>query len=680
MGQATEIGRIIAASDLDLDAPKHIYLMIYILWDRKVNGRRSFFDPYYQILPQTLQNMPIFWTDAELSELSGSYITQQIQDRNQAIIDDYNAICAIAPQLLHIATIQEFQWARMCVCSRNFGLCINGIRTSALVPHADMLNHYRPRETKWTFDETLQAFTITSLQHIRSGCEVLDSYGQKCNHRFLLNYGFAVEENREMDGFCPNEVPIELSILPSDPIFDEKIDFWIRGDTSTHNHPSMNNILQYAAPPSSSNANNDKSTVTAASREHVSASTLKRIRICVTNNDNTRLLFSLLRIITATPEEFRTFVLGQSNATSNNVTSTGTNGTTCPSSTHIKSQQQQFHQQEQTRNTGFGTSTNSGRQYLIHNAYSPHQQHLSSATINNIHRSVAVMATTRSSANTTTTPIMTRYQRSCRDLRHPINLRNEREAMKLLRSKIQYLLTQYPTTLQQDIDALHVRNMHEYPKFSNRRHAKIQVKGEKMVLHHYLKWAQTAIDVLNVIEGDIHEEIERNNYTSESMDQLNGIEIRWMEGEAPTVTSPTMATEQKNVHTTFKATDNSSGVNHSTQPSPGEEIIRKSIGSTYGTTGFDVIIRRMEMEMNEDDHMDNSHDVHQTILRYCADVLGHIRQEEFRHLRQQLLQRQQQEQQQQKGNNSYNIVSTTMPSTRSNNNGNGQNGRGSEYV
>ena len=33
-----------------------------------------------------------------------------------------------------------------------------------------------------------------------------DSYGQKCNHRFLLNYGFAIEHNREADGFCPNEV------------------------------------------------------------------------------------------------------------------------------------------------------------------------------------------------------------------------------------------------------------------------------------------------------------------------------------------------------------------------------------------------------------------------------------------------------------------------------------------
>lgn len=161
MGQATEIGKAILNSDLELDAPKHVFLMVYLLWDRKVNGERSFFKPYYDILPKTLRNMPIFWSDEELAYLEGSYLLAQIADRNEAIEDDYHAICNIAPQLAEISTLDEFKWARMCVCSRNFGLQIDGNRTSALVPHADMLNHYRPRETKWTFDDDRQAFTIT---------------------------------------------------------------------------------------------------------------------------------------------------------------------------------------------------------------------------------------------------------------------------------------------------------------------------------------------------------------------------------------------------------------------------------------------------------------------------------------------------------------------------------------
>ena len=161
MGQETLIGQAILRSDLDLDAPKHIFLMVYLLWDRKVNGDKSFFSPYYDILPPTLRNMPIFWNAEELEYLKGSYLLQQIEDRNEAIAEDYHAICQIAP-LAQICTLNEFKWARMCVCSRNFGLQIDGHRTSALVPQADMLNHFRPRETKWTFDEDRQAFTITT--------------------------------------------------------------------------------------------------------------------------------------------------------------------------------------------------------------------------------------------------------------------------------------------------------------------------------------------------------------------------------------------------------------------------------------------------------------------------------------------------------------------------------------
>ncbi len=199
-----QIGRAILKSRIDLDAPKHIFLMVFMLVDRK--DPHSFFKPYYDILPETLNNMPIFWTADELKYLEGSYLLEQIDERNIAIEADYLAICNVVHEFRDLCTLQEFKWARMCVCSRNFGLSINGLQTAAMVPYADMLNHYRPRETKWQFDEDLQGFTVVSLQTIRAGAQVYDSYGRKCNHRFLLNYGFSVENNIEIDGFCPNEV------------------------------------------------------------------------------------------------------------------------------------------------------------------------------------------------------------------------------------------------------------------------------------------------------------------------------------------------------------------------------------------------------------------------------------------------------------------------------------------
>merc|ERR1719491_856798 len=447
MGQATEMGLAILKSDLELDAPKHIFLMVYLLWDRKVNGKTSFFNPYYEILPRTLRNMPIFWNEKELKYLEGSYLLTQIVDRNEAIEDDYHAICEVAPEFACIATLEEFKWARMCVCSRNFGLQIDGKRTSALVPHADMLNHYRPRETKWTFDDERQAFTITSLQTIPYGAQVYDSYGQKCNHRFLLNYGFAVEDNREVDGFCPNEVPIELGILPNDPIFDAKYEFWTRGDSATTASGIVNRssiahpegiasvtldvsclthvheaVLLNACPATYSNAAKTNSTIHA----------IKRVRVCVSNNEHTRILFSMLRVIVADEEQFRVITSG-------------------------------------------------GPAYADGTALSRHVLGFS-GTIS------SVMASSS-------------FFRTVRDIRCPISLKNERAAMNHLLDVLRRASCVYPTIYEQDVEDL--IDMSAYPRFSNKRHAKIQVRGEKEVLLHFMIWARTALEIMDIIEREL---------------------------------------------------------------------------------------------------------------------------------------------------------------------------------
>lgn len=466
MGQETPIGQAILRSDLDLDAPKHIFLMIYLLWDRKTNGSNSFFHPYYEILPQTLSNMPIFWTPEELDCLTGSYLLQQIDDRNEAIAEDYYAICQIAP-LSKICTLQEFKWARMCVCSRNFGLQIDGHRTSALVPHADMLNHFRPRETKWTFDEERQAFTITTLQPIQAGAQVYDSYGQKCNHRFLLNYGFAVEDNRELDGFCPNEVPLELNLNIDDPLYQLKLDFWLRGEINLSASSSL----------SSSKSHN---------------ALAKRVRVCVSNNENTRLLFSLLRTINCSPEEFRAI--------------------TSPIPSDMRS---------------------------------------------------LFVVEQRSS--------LTSYYRSCRDIRHPLSIRNERMSMMNLLQIISVALAKYPTSLA--VDKADLLDDRRYPPFSNVRHAKIQVRGEKEVLYHFVQWARTALEVLDVIEQELRDEQQRGS-----------VEVQLGRGV----------------------------------------IVNDEPPSRHGS--FESFIRKMEDDESADA-------LHHTIVRYCSDVLGSLRREELKNTR-----------------------------------------------
>ncbi|GKY90357.1 hypothetical protein MPSEU_000009700 [Mayamaea pseudoterrestris] len=535
MGQATPIGQLIIQSDLDLDAPKHIFLMVYLLWDRKVNGPKSFYWPYYEILPQTLRNMPIFWSQDELDELEGSHLLRQIHDRNQAIAEDYYSICQIAPQLAALCTLDEFKWARMCVCSRNFGLVVDGHRTSALVPHADMLNHYRPRQTKWTFDEDRQAFTITTLQPIMGGAQVYDSYGQKCNHRFLLNYGFAVEENRELDGFCPNEVPLELFVDPDDELFAEKLEFWKRGEidggSSAESYPATE-------------------AATCTSYQVLDASTgtnvmpvMKRVRVCVANNENTRILFSLLRSLACNRAEldsimspFRTTLSRQSNHHPFDAQcSEATNQTT-------------------TARSMFGLPETPNQLMQQYRSNGFHQTQSSSSNA--------------FSASNAITPLS--YNRSCRDIRHPISIENERAAMRLLLDVVHRHLSQYPTSLARDIQDLEEQDpcKIKYPPYSNKRHALIQVRGEKEVLHHYMQWASVALDVLDVLDEELKEE-------------RGSVEAQLLQhGQVRTEERPS----------------------------------------------FESVIRQMEEDVDLGSQ-------HHTILRHCADVLGSLRREEFKSIR-----------------------------------------------
>jgi len=102
------------------------------------------------------------------------------------------------------------------VITRIFGLVIDGVKTDGLVPMADMLNHRRPRETKWTYDQNKRGFVISALQHIKQDAEIFDSYGRKCNSRFFVNYGFSLEVNPD------NEARLEFSFQKTYPQFNMK--------------------------------------------------------------------------------------------------------------------------------------------------------------------------------------------------------------------------------------------------------------------------------------------------------------------------------------------------------------------------------------------------------------------------------------------------------------------------
>jgi len=79
-----------------------------------------------------------------------------------------------------------------------------------------MLNHKRPKQTNWSYSDEKGGFIIEANENIGKGEPVYDSYGRKCNSRFLLNYGFIVEANDA------NEVAVKVYFRENDNLIKMK--------------------------------------------------------------------------------------------------------------------------------------------------------------------------------------------------------------------------------------------------------------------------------------------------------------------------------------------------------------------------------------------------------------------------------------------------------------------------
>lgn len=205
LAKLSEIGKAIIQSGVELRS-KHSYLAAYLLQERE--NQNSKWKPYIDILPEEHVTIPLFFQEDCKRELQGSIALKKMKDRVDSLQLEYDNICEHVPQFRRFSH-KDFVWARLVVITRIFGMVIDGVKTDGLVPMADMLNHKRPRETRWTYVQEKGGFVITALKTIGSGMEVFDSYGRKCNSRFFVNYGFSLENNLD------NEALMVLSLLPT---------------------------------------------------------------------------------------------------------------------------------------------------------------------------------------------------------------------------------------------------------------------------------------------------------------------------------------------------------------------------------------------------------------------------------------------------------------------------------
>ena len=218
LARGTHMGKFFTPQlEKKLNSPHHSLLSTFMLTELD-KGANSKWKYYFDFLPVSYNNFPTFYGEKELSLLKGTQFLELIKKKKREMKEDYDLLTNIIPGYTKY-DFNLFKKMREVISSRVFGVTIKGKKNDIIAPYADMLNHKRPRQTHWNFDDESNSFIIRGVSNVKKGQEVFDSYGIKCNSRFLLNYGFTVENNED------NEFKIILILNESSPLFKEKMIF-----------------------------------------------------------------------------------------------------------------------------------------------------------------------------------------------------------------------------------------------------------------------------------------------------------------------------------------------------------------------------------------------------------------------------------------------------------------------
>lgn len=211
MAKKAPIGAKMVAANISLIYPNNSFLSSYVIYERAqpTSKWKYFFD----CLPKSVDNFPVFFTKEELDMLKGSTFLHAIQELRDDMAKDYKRICEAAPEFRAMATVDDFMKTRALVNSRIFGTKIDKLEDDSIVPYADMFNYkFKSDMTHWTFSEEKKSFVIKAKDNIKRGEEIYVYYGNKPNTNFFMFYGFVIENNEN------DEVILNISLKPSDSL------------------------------------------------------------------------------------------------------------------------------------------------------------------------------------------------------------------------------------------------------------------------------------------------------------------------------------------------------------------------------------------------------------------------------------------------------------------------------
>jgi len=158
-----------------------------------------FWSPYRQALGG-VAHLPLFWPANDLELLAGSPLAEEVESRK----DD------VAATTSALGLDDGFAVAEAHVLSRAFEF--DRGKRRAMVPFADLLNTNRHQDRHVDFEFEEGAFVMRAIRSGIERDEVTDSYGPKSNARYLLNYGFALEDNNDEAGRSRDDACLDVAL------------------------------------------------------------------------------------------------------------------------------------------------------------------------------------------------------------------------------------------------------------------------------------------------------------------------------------------------------------------------------------------------------------------------------------------------------------------------------------
>jgi len=203
MGQNTYFGRKILRGHSSgiRDRLRQILILLFLLEDTE---KECLFNEYYKILPKSFDNHPFFWNKPIMSLMKGSVIPNLINRKREVIMNDYKYIANCCPKFINHCSFNHYIYLYTIISSRSFGIRINGVKRLALIPLCDMLNHSHEPNIRYYYDSNKSRFVMENIKPIQKGSLLTNSYGNLCNSKLLINYGFVIPKN------IYNEIFIEL--------------------------------------------------------------------------------------------------------------------------------------------------------------------------------------------------------------------------------------------------------------------------------------------------------------------------------------------------------------------------------------------------------------------------------------------------------------------------------------